>query len=175
MGEERRDWLVIITEGAERPRTGRPLGGPVPELPDTPEGNFARWLRMQRLERRLSQADLAGEMTRLGHAWHQTTVAKTERAEREPRYTELLALAQALAVNVESLVKPSDAHEFGPNVEMKRYRLEQEDQLVRLRLQYLERDLADLEAQREALRERLTQLHDELQTVGGSEADQKQT
>ncbi len=134
---------------------GRPLGGSPAELPDTPQGRLARRVRQRRVERRWSQAELAAEMSRLGHPWHQTTVAKTERGERDPRFSELLDLARALDIKVERLVEldspPDDLHG-----------LEQEEQLVKLRLTYLDRDLANLHRQREALTERLAQLEGEI-------------
>jgi len=111
-------------------RLGRPLAAEVWMLPDTPEGRLAARVRQYRVERGWSQAELASRMSDLDHGWHQTTVAKTERAERDPRYPELLALAEALAVPLDALLGLA----FEPEAEdmsearFKVHRLEQEEQ-----------------------------------------------
>ncbi len=163
-------WKVDVYAGsagdADRPRTGRPVGGPLPNVPDTPEGQLARRVRSVRVERGWSQADLAAKMSQFGQAWHQTTVAKTERAEREPRYTELLALARSLDVGVDALMgldELSRATELGLHTHL--HRLEQEEQLIELRLGYVERDIAALETQRRDLRQRRTELQRELRAA----------
>ena len=146
---------------------GRPVGGAPPALPDTPTGALARRIRARRVELGWSQADLAAAMGQSGHAWHQTTVAKTERAEREPRYTEVLALAVVLDSPVPDLLGLPGTSERGVVTAdlVKVQALEQEQRLVRLRLEYVQRDLDDLESQRDEMQERLRGLAGSLETA----------
>jgi prephenate dehydrogenase len=51
----------------------------------------------------MSQEAVAEEMRRLGHSWHQTTVAKTEVAGRPLRLNELTDLARILGVRASHL------------------------------------------------------------------------
>ena len=51
----------------------------------------------------MSQETVADEMRRLGHSWHQTTVAKTEIAGRPLRLNELTDLARILGVRASHL------------------------------------------------------------------------
>jgi len=145
-------------------RLGRPLAAEIPMLPDTPEGRLAARVRQYRVEHGWSQAELAERMSDLDHGWHQTTVAKTERAERDPRYPELLALAEALAVPLDDLLGLA----FEPEAEetsearYKIHRLEQEEQLLQHRVAYLDRDIADMEAQQKEHLQRLSELKKEI-------------
>jgi len=145
-------------------RLGRPLAAEVPRLPDTPEGRLAARVRQYRVERGWSQAELANRMSDLDHGWHQTTVAKTERAERDPRYPELLALAEALAVPLDALLGLAlePAAEEMSEARLKIHRLEQEEQLLLHRLAFLDRDIADMEAQRKEHLQRLSELKKEI-------------
>ena len=145
-------------------RLGRPLAAEVPRLPDTPEGQLAARVRQYRVERGWSQAELASRMSDLDHGWHQTTVAKTERAERDPRYPELLALAEALAVPLDALLGLAlePAAEDMSEARSKIHRLEQEEQLLLHRVVFLDRDIADMEAQRKEHLQRLSELKKEI-------------
>ena len=145
-------------------RLGRPLAAEVPRLPDTPEGRLAARVRQYRVERGWSQAELASRMSDLDHGWHQTTVAKTERAERDPRYPELLALAEALAVPLDALLGLAlePAAEDVSEARSKIHRLEQEEQLLLHRVAFLDRDIADMEAQRKEHLQRLSELKKEI-------------
>jgi len=145
-------------------RLGRPLAAEVPRLPDTPEGRLAARVRQYRVERGWSQAELASHMSDLDHGWHQTTVAKTERAERDPRYPELLALAEALAVPLDALLGLAlePAAEDMSEARSKIHRLEQEEQLLLHRVAFLDRDIADMEAQRKEHLQRLSELKKEI-------------
>jgi hypothetical protein len=51
----------------------------------------------------MSQEQVSEEMRRLGHSWHQTTVAKTEVAGRPLRLNELTDLARILRVRTSHL------------------------------------------------------------------------
>ena len=147
-----------------RPMVGRPLAGAFQRLPDTPEGRLAGRVRAFRVSRGLSQAALASRVSGLGQAWHQTTVAKTERGERELRYAELLVLAEALDVPLELLMGLEGKGESQPEAGLRAdlLYLEQEERLLGLRLGYVERDLESLLAQRKQLRDRLAALKKEL-------------
>lgn len=139
----------------------------VPALPDTPEGRLAGRVRQYRAERRWSQAELASRMSDLGHGWHQTTVAKTERAERDPRYPELVALAEALAVPLEALlgIASEPTSEAATEARLTVHRLEQEEQLLLQRVAFLGHDIDDLETQRKEHLQRLSELKNEIATA----------
>lgn len=142
--------------GLELKRVGRPLAGPLP-VPDTPEGRLSLRIRRLRTQRLLSQAQLAGRMSELGQPWHQTTVAKTERAERELRYPELLALAEVLDVPISELLGEETPQ---PTAEAFAQRKRDLDRwLLERRLQFVEEDLADLLAQRQALQQEIEALN----------------
>ena len=146
-------------------RIGRPLAAEIPLLPDTPEGRLAARVRQYRVELHgWSQAELAARMSDLDHGWHQTTVAKTERAERDPRYPELLALAEVLAVSLDELLglalEPEDKETS--EARFKIHRLEQQEQLLRHQVAFLERDIEEMEAQRKEHLQRLSELKEEI-------------
>lgn len=65
-------------------------------------------MREARQARGWTQADLAREMSELGHPWRQSTVAKTEAAERPIRVNELWSLAVALGAAVGDLLGSQD-------------------------------------------------------------------
>lgn len=144
------------------PRVGRPLAADAPTLPDTPAGRLAGRVRQYRVERGWSQAELAKRMK--GHAWHQTTVAKTERAERDPRYPELLGLAEALAVPLNALLDaaPGAGADGSSELRLAIHRLEQEEQLLTFRVAALDRDIDDMEIQRKEHLQRLSELQKEI-------------
>ena len=167
MGSARPTARMLLGLSAERPdvtrRVGRPLAGPV-RLPPTPAGELARRIRQGRLDRDWSQVELARQMTREGHPWHQTTVAKAELAEREVRFTELLSLAQVLAIPLEHLLGLPAVAESAVvgDLRSKVQHLEREQQYLGLQLQGLERDLAEITAQRDDVSSRLSALKKEV-------------
>ncbi len=144
-------------------RVGRPIAPAMPPLPDTDEGRLAARIREMRKERGLSQAELAERVTTAGvqPAWHQTTAAKVERALRDLRYPELLAVAEALEVELLDLLalRPTDAVTTAVSEVQ---RLEQERRLVQERLDFVTEDLQDLQQQERGLKARLTELTAEL-------------
>ncbi len=79
----------------------------------TPEQQTGELVRHHRIAHGLSQQELAAAMTSLGLSWHQTTVAKTEAAERPIRVNELVALARVLDVPASTLVEESRGHAGG--------------------------------------------------------------
>ena len=60
-------------------------------------------IKNRRMELGMSQEAVADGMRRLGHSWHQTTVAKTEIAGRPLRLNELTDLARILGVRASHL------------------------------------------------------------------------
>lgn len=63
----------------------------------------------------MSQQALAEAMNELGFSWHQTTVAKTEAAERPLRLNEIAALATALSSSASQLIDGDNlvVHDLG--------------------------------------------------------------
>ncbi|HLS13152.1 MAG TPA: helix-turn-helix transcriptional regulator [Beutenbergiaceae bacterium] len=59
----------------------------------------------------LTQSEVAKLMVARGFSWRQTTVAKTEAAERPIRVNEAAALALSLGVSVLDLFSPGDSEE----------------------------------------------------------------
>src|SRR5215203_3571511 len=70
---------------------------------ETPERQAGTKIKTRRMELGMSQETVAYEMRRLGHSWHQTTVAKTEIAGRPLRLNELTDLARILRVRASHL------------------------------------------------------------------------
>jgi transcriptional regulator with XRE-family HTH domain len=70
----------------------------------TPEETVGANIKALRAQLGLTQAELAEAMQGLGHTWIQTTVAKTEAADRPLRLNEVADLAQILNVRVPDLV-----------------------------------------------------------------------
>jgi transcriptional regulator with XRE-family HTH domain len=70
----------------------------------TPEEQVGASVKVLRAQRGLTQADVAEAMQGLGHSWIQTTVAKTEAADRPLRLNEVADLAKILGVRVPQLV-----------------------------------------------------------------------
>ncbi|MGI5162746.1 hypothetical protein ACQEU3_47070 [Spirillospora sp. CA-253888] len=62
--------------------------------------DFVRRARDRRKALGISQAAFADLMRRRGHTWRQTTVAKTEAAQRPLLYDEALAVADLLGIAV---------------------------------------------------------------------------
>jgi transcriptional regulator with XRE-family HTH domain len=70
----------------------------------TPEQQAGQRIKHWRGVRQLSQEQVAAEMRKLGHPWHQTTVVKTEAAGRPLRLNEMTDLAAILGVVVFDLM-----------------------------------------------------------------------
>jgi len=66
-------------------------------------------VRHHRIARGYSQQVVADSMVKLGFSWRQTTVAKTEAAERPIRVNELTALARVLDLQAHQLVEEPEA------------------------------------------------------------------
>ena len=70
----------------------------------TAEETVGANIKTRRAQLGLTQAQLAEAMQGLGHSWIQTTVAKTEAADRPLRVNEVADLARVLDVRVPELV-----------------------------------------------------------------------
>ncbi|ALG06823.1 helix-turn-helix domain-containing protein [Kibdelosporangium phytohabitans] len=57
-----------------------------------------------RVDRRLTQLDVASQMQARGHAWHQPTVYKVEAGLRRMFVSEAVALAEVLGVDLDLLL-----------------------------------------------------------------------
>ena len=73
------------------------------EANETPERQAGTKIKNRRMELGMSQEAVADAMRKLGHSWHQTTVAKTEIAGRPLRLNELTDLARVLMVRASHL------------------------------------------------------------------------
>jgi transcriptional regulator with XRE-family HTH domain len=71
---------------------------------ETAEARVGAQLKAMRAKLGLTQAELAEAMQGLGHSWMQTTVAKTEAADRPVRLNEVADLAKILGVSLPHLV-----------------------------------------------------------------------
>ena len=72
------------------------------------ERNFRTNLRRFREVQGLTQADLAASLKAEGLAFHQQTIQKIERGERQPRLAEAVAIAEALGVELDELLISPD-------------------------------------------------------------------
>jgi transcriptional regulator with XRE-family HTH domain len=79
----------------------------------TPEEQVGAQVKALRAKLGLTQAELADAMQGLGHSWMQTTVAKTEAADRPLRLNEVADLAKILGVRVPHLVSSRTDWEIG--------------------------------------------------------------
>jgi transcriptional regulator with XRE-family HTH domain len=70
----------------------------------SPEHVVGRRVKALRAARGWSQQELATRMLDLGYAWRQTTVAKTEAADRPIRVNEMQGLAKAFGVSMNDLL-----------------------------------------------------------------------
>lgn len=88
------------------PRTSRRVGQ---EAPGARRLNqvVAKNMKDRRLLAELSQADLAGRMTALGHAWSGSTVGDVETRDRNITVDEAGALALALGALIPELLDPA--------------------------------------------------------------------
>lgn len=75
--------------------------------------SIAENVRLYRKSQRVSQADVAEQMRRLGHSWTHSTASNVERGERPLSVHELFALALTLGVNPRDLLNPSTPVAFG--------------------------------------------------------------
>lgn len=67
----------------------------------------ARTIEILRTERGLSQRQLAGRVTALGHPMSNTMLSRIERAQRRCDFDDLVAIAEALHVSAPVLLRGS--------------------------------------------------------------------
>jgi transcriptional regulator with XRE-family HTH domain len=89
---------------ATRPRKRRKRGNSATEA-------FARGLKIQREQQRLSQAELAQRTAEIGHGMHQTAIAKIETGDRAVSLADALALAAVLSIDPGQLLSGSYSDE----------------------------------------------------------------
>ncbi len=134
--------------------------------PEQAFGQHVRWLRHTR---HWSQADLAQQMSALGHGWHQTTVAKTESGARPLRLNEADALAGLFEANLTDLLRPPIVG-GGPSVAVLREQLEeaqQEAELLQAEADEAARAAQEAAARAGVARRRVLGLRDQLGALGG--------
>lgn len=78
---------------------------------ETPEAVAGRRIRRLRQELGWSQADLAQRMCKRGFSWRQTTVTKTEAADRPLGFNEAVALADVFGTPIQVLARAPEADE----------------------------------------------------------------
>lgn len=119
----------------------------------TTEATTGERIRDHRLSLALSQQMLAAAMTQLGFSWRQTTVAKTEAAERPIRVNELAALAEIFGVGIAQLVDDSPESRRGTAL--------RESLRANTKQHELNRQIDSIRGQEEQLRGRLNQVRDQ--------------
>jgi transcriptional regulator with XRE-family HTH domain len=100
-----------------------------------PEEQAGRALRMLRIAKGWSQAEVARRMQAYGYDFHQTTIAKIEFAQRPLRVRELADFAALYGVQVHELVYPPNEanhsfEEIGQEIEMLEEDLSQTEQTL---------------------------------------------
>lgn len=83
---------------------------------DEPEVTLGSVVRYLRRKHGYSQEHLAKLMTTAGYSWQQTTVARTEAADRPIRVNEAVALARIFDVTISYLLTPR--HAAGDELEL---------------------------------------------------------
>lgn len=69
---------------------------------------FGTNLKTIRVDKSLTQADIAEQMTRSGYKWHAATVYKVENGDRQIQLGEAIELARILGHRLEDLAGPQD-------------------------------------------------------------------
>ncbi|MCF0087136.1 hypothetical protein B0E37_02196 [Streptomyces sp. MH192] len=137
------------------------------------ELRIGRNLRRIRESLELSQQDIAERLTKLGHRFHQTQVAKIERGERAVRVNEWIAISEALGVMPLALMAGglgTDDAVFQARLQFERMRTNVES--VSSRLYEVGRDLeAAQELYQQALRTYLKNAAEANQEVQWSEVE----
>lgn len=72
------------------------------------EASFRSEMQRLRVERGLTQADLAQQLRDRGLALHQQTVARIEAGQRSIRLNEAMVIAEALGTDIARMVTPED-------------------------------------------------------------------
>jgi transcriptional regulator with XRE-family HTH domain len=127
-------------------------------------------VKERRSELGITQVELAEAMQAFGHSWIQTTVTKTEAADRPLRVNELTDLARVLDVSVADLVTPES--------ELERSSLVQSLEIREHIVSRWEREAAELNEQLarknsalEGARQGVRETRDRLAELGAVEVD----
>ncbi len=104
----------------------------------SPEGIFGDSVRLYRKEMGWSQADLAKAMRERGFDWLQTTVSKTEAAERPIRLNEAVAVASLFGVGVTAMLNDR------PDLEERRLRTQHIKNMTALNAAEAAKDQAEI-------------------------------
>jgi transcriptional regulator with XRE-family HTH domain len=132
----------------------------------TAEQTVGANIKAMRAQLGLTQVELAEAMQRLGHSWIQTTVAKTEAADRPLRVNEVADLARILGTGLPDLVSGhSDWNRKGINLMLSHF----QGHAARLRMDIdeLNHQLAAKTQAYEEAQERVRQLKMDLASVDG--------
>ena len=132
----------------------------------TPEQVVGVNIKAMRAQLGLTQAQLAEAMQGLGHSWVQTTVAKTEAADRPLRVNEVADLARILGTSLPDLVSAhSDWNRKGINMMLSHF----QGHAARLRkdIDELTEQLAAKTQAYEEAQERVQELRMDLASVDG--------
>jgi transcriptional regulator with XRE-family HTH domain len=132
----------------------------------TPEQVVGANIKAMRAQLGLTQAELAEAMQGLGHSWVQTTVAKTEAADRPLRVNEVADLARILGTRLPDLVSAqSDWNRKGINLMLSHF----QGHAARLRtdIEELKQQLAAKKQAYEEAQERVRELRRDLDSVDG--------
>jgi len=136
-----------------RPRSRPPRPALPPAGSGSAEERVGERLRALRVGRGWSQAELATRMSGRDDKWTQSTIAKTEGANRPIRLNELAALAETLDVPVTDLIEPEREVPLERRAELRALVIE--DATLRARRAEVRRQLEHLENELEDLEERL--------------------
>ncbi|MEV6651202.1 helix-turn-helix transcriptional regulator [Streptomyces sp. NPDC051219] len=129
----------------------------------SPEHVVGRRVAALRVARGWSQRELATRMTDQGHSWRQTTVAKTEAADRPIRVNEMQGLARVFGVQmVDLLTVPIDDIDVA-NAAALLADMRTLAAAARQRVDECERTYASATAELEAAREEAARITRELQ------------
>ena len=132
----------------------------------TPEQVVGANIKAMRAQLGLTQAELAEAMQGLGHSWVQTTVAKTEAADRPLRVNEVADLARILGTRLPDLVSAhSDWNRKGINLMLSHF----QGHAARLQMDIdeLNHQLAAKTQAYEEAQERVRELQMDLASVDG--------
>jgi transcriptional regulator with XRE-family HTH domain len=123
-------------------------------------------IKAMRAQLGLTQAELAEAMQGLGHSWIQTTVAKTEAADRPLRVNEVADLAKVLGVRVPELVSSRNDW-LVESINTTQAVYASHAQRLETEIEELNRQVAVKTQSLEETRKRIRELADEFRRVNG--------
>lgn len=129
----------------------------------SPEHVVGRRVKALRIARGWSQQELATRMVNQGHGWRQTTVAKTEAADRPIRVNEIQGLAHVFGVQMTDLLTVPIADVDVANAAALLADMRAVATAARQRLDEFEREHAKVTVELEAARADVARIERELQ------------